>query len=547
MTLEDVRRLILSPETPQVEFKAARESFKTVEMLKYLCAFANEGGGKLILGVTDKAPREIVGSRAFLDVNAEIHNWRQTLGRRIRAFELRDDAELFSDGRRVLVLEVDAHPPGEVVSFKGIAYVRDGESLVPMTTSRMRDIALEDVDTSARLVVDSSFEDVDTEALVAFRNGIVARATTDESKRRYGALSPEMLLRDLGLTAADGTLSTAALLLVGRAAAIQRHLAQAEVIFEKRRLPTSIRYEVRHTVRAPLLLGLDELVSVVMPYARLAPLEVQEGTRVIQLPRYPERSVREAILNAVTHRDYTSDESVFVDLSAEQFAVTSPGAFPGDVTPENVAEKRLPRNRLLAESLEKCGQIERSGQGVDLMMLAAVRLAQPLPTFEEPEGRRVQVTLSGRSDPAFFEFVQQVGDNAWEALGVADFRTIDAMRRRATTGSMSPISVQRLIGLGLAQRSESGHLRPADRWLQSMETNRQRDLTVDGLRDRIVAVLQQNAPAGLSIGEIHARFPDQTREQLRALLNSMRNRRVELVGRRGGARWHATVDLDGPL
>lgn len=404
MTLDDVRRLITEPETPQVEFKEARQSFKTVELLKYLCAFANEGGGCIVLGVTDRAPREIVGSQAFQDIHAEIHNWKQTLGRHIEAFELRDSAELFDDGRRVLVVQIEGRASGECVTYKGMAYVRDGESLVPMTTAHMRAIALENVDVSARLLPDSSPDDVDSEALQAFRDGLVARAATDAARRRYQALPAADLLRDLALTAPDGTLTVAALLLVGRASALQRQLAQAEVIFEKRKLPTSIRYEVRHTVREPLLLGLDELVSAVMPYARLNPIEVQEGTRVTQLARYPERSVREAILNAVAHRDYTSDESVFVDLSEAAFVVTSPGAFPGDVTPTNVADKRVPRNRLLAESLEKCGQIERSGQGVDLMMLAAVRLGQPLPDFEEPEGRRVCVTLTGRSDPAFFGF-----------------------------------------------------------------------------------------------------------------------------------------------
>lgn len=304
---------------------------------------------------------------------------------------------------------------------------------------------------------------------------------------------------------------------------------------------------MKQLVRRPLLLGLDELVESIMPYARLDPIEIVQGTRVSQVARYPERSVREAILNAVTHRDYQRDESVHVDLSEDRFTVLSPGAFPGDVTPENVAESRLPRNRRLAEVLEKCGLIERSGLGVDLMMQAAVRLAQPLPAFEEPDGLRVRVTLAGREDADFLEFVRRVDDDTWDRVSVEGLRTLDAMRRRIPTSALDAEAVQHLIDLDLAQRTTDGHLHPADRWLGSMPEPRQRRLSLDGLRDRIVDVLQQNEPAGLSIGELEARFPDQTRAQLRKLLNSMRDRRVELVGKRGGARWHATVGLDGPL
>lgn len=547
MTLDDVRRLMALPETSQVEFKAARNNMSRTDALKYLCAFSNEGGGHLILGVSNEHPRQIVGSQAFLDIDAQIHDWTETLGRHLEAVELYDDDGLFDSGKRVLVIGVERRPSGDWVTLNGVAWVRRGESLVPMPANRMRSFALESVDTSALPLPGTSLDDVSPQAIAAFRRGIVARAATDVATRRYGALSDEDLLRDLSLTEPDGTLTTAALLLVGRKATLDRRLAQAEVIFEKRRLPTSIRYEVRHTVREPLLLGLDEIVSTVMPYARLDPIEVQEGTRVVQLARYPERSVREAILNAVAHRDYTSDESVFVDFSDDSFVVTSPGAFPGDVTPENVAEKRVPRNRLLAESLEKCGLIERSGQGVDLMMLAAVRLAQPLPAFEEPEGRRVRVTLTGRSDPAFFEFTRQVDDEIWEGLNIEDFRTLDAVRRRAPTVPMNSGSVQRLLDLDLVQQTTSGHLRPSDRWLQTMEPDDQRQVTIEGLKDRIVEVLERNEPAGLGMKEIEGRFPDQTRKQLRKLLNSMRGDRVELRGGGGGRRWHIAWDPSNPL
>jgi ATP-dependent DNA helicase RecG len=407
-----------------------------------------------------------------------------------------------------------------------------------MSPDQMRQFALESVDVSAGLVEGTSLADIDSEAMQAFREGVVAKAPAESLKRRYAGLPDLELLRTLRLCTPEGVLTHAALLLVGREDVLGREIPQAEIIFERRRTPTTIKYEVRHTVRRALLLSLDELMEVIMPYARLEPIEVRTGTRVTQLPRYAERSVREALLNAAAHRDYTLGDSVRVDMSPETFVTTSPGPFPADVTPENVAERSYWRNRLLAESLEKSGQIERSGQGVDLMMLASVQRAQPLPTFEQPEHRRVRVTLFGRSSESFLGFTQQVDQSVWDRLTIEDFRTLDATRRQAPVSGMDPVSVQRLIDLGLVQRAAGGHLRPGDRWLASLKEPEQRRLSLEGLKDRVAEAVKQNEPAGLSMRELEARFPDQSRYQLRQLLQEMRGVRVELRGKGRGARWH---------
>ena len=69
-TAEDINRLLASPhEHERLEFKEAKEQFDTRELSKYCVALANEGGGVLLLGVTDKAPRAVVGTNAFLNLN----------------------------------------------------------------------------------------------------------------------------------------------------------------------------------------------------------------------------------------------------------------------------------------------------------------------------------------------------------------------------------------------------------------------------------------------------------------------------------------------
>jgi ATP-dependent DNA helicase RecG len=84
-------------------------------------------------------------------------------------------------------------------------------------------------------------------------------------------------------------------------------------------------------------------------------------------PTFNEKVVREAVLNAVAHRDYKSAGSIFVRQFPRKVEVQSPGGFPYGVSPENMLWKQHPRNRRIAEVFLKCGLVERSGQGANLM------------------------------------------------------------------------------------------------------------------------------------------------------------------------------------
>jgi len=93
----------------------------------------------------------------------------------------------------------------------------------------------------------------------------------------------------------------------------------------------------------------------------------QEGLFVFDIPTFNERVVREALLNAVSHRNYQMSGSVFVRQYKERLVIESPGGFPAGVTLENILDRQSPRNRRIAEILAKCGLVERSGQGMNLI------------------------------------------------------------------------------------------------------------------------------------------------------------------------------------
>jgi len=161
----------------------------------------------------------------------------------------------------------------------------------------------------------------------------------------------------------DGALTYAALILFGTRASLGRFLAQAELIFEYRSSEASGPAADREEYREGLFLWQDAIwIKINLRNDRQS---YQDGLFRIELPTFDEVPVREALLNAVTHRDYRLGGSVFVRQYAHRLQVVSPGGLPPGITPSNILDQQNPRNRRLAEALGKCGLIERSGQGMN--------------------------------------------------------------------------------------------------------------------------------------------------------------------------------------
>ena len=102
--------------------------------------------------------------------------------------------------------------------------------------------------------------------------------------------------------------------------------------------------------------------------------------------------------------DYRLGGSVFVRQYAQRLEIVSPGGFPPGIGPENIIDQQNPRNRRIAEALVRVGLVERSGQGLNIMVETAIRQGKPLPNFARllrelaVEGRAqvIGVTRAGR-------------------------------------------------------------------------------------------------------------------------------------------------------
>lgn len=163
-TLQDLDRWLSEPESERLEFKEAKTKYEFDKLLKYCAALANEGGGKMILGVTDKRPRAVVGSLAFPEPGQTVSRLAQKLHLRIAWAELQHPAG------RILVFDVPSHPIGVPIQADGTYYARSGDSLGPLRPEELRKIFDEaGPDYSAELHPTATLADLQQETIERFR------------------------------------------------------------------------------------------------------------------------------------------------------------------------------------------------------------------------------------------------------------------------------------------------------------------------------------------------------------------------------------------
>lgn len=298
-TPQNVDDILNKPEGENLEFKEARNRYDFEKLTQYCVALANEGGGKIILGVTDSRPRRVVGSNAF----RQPERTRAGLNQRLHLGITFD--EVFHPNGRVLVFHVPSRPGGIAIQYDGRYLVRDNDSLVGMPGERLSEIVAEaGHDFSADSCPDLTMDDLEAQAIEHFRQ----RWINKRGDSGLSALSREQLLADIEAVTDNGV-TYAALVLFGSRAAMRKHLAQAEVVFEYRSSNAAGPAQQREEFTEAFFLWYDRLWELVN--LRNDQQHYQDGMFVLDVPMFSERAVREAILNAVSHR---REEPVSDDL-----------------------------------------------------------------------------------------------------------------------------------------------------------------------------------------------------------------------------------------
>jgi len=525
---------LTAPEGTRLEFKEARTNFHFEELVKYCVALANEGGGKIIFGVSDARPRQVVGTAAFSEPGRTEAGLFQALHRRIPV------EEYGHEGKRVLLVHVPARPRGEALAYKGAFLMRSGDALVGMTSEQLRAIHAEiETDHSAELCAKATLADLDPAAVADFRARWAKRSTNE----RLLTVPPEQVLADADLLV-EGKITFAALILLGTRAALSRHLAPAEVVFEYRSSEASGPAQERHEFREGLLRFHDRLWELINK--RNDRQSYQEGFFRYELPTFDERPVREAILNAVCHRDYHAAGSVFVRQFSRRLEVISPGGWPPGVTTDNVLDQQQPRNRRLAEAFSKCGLVERAGQGMNLMFERAVMQSKPLPDFTGTAAHEVRLTLHGTiGNPAFIRFLEKVGQERMASFATHDFLILDLLQReqpvpdalKPRLAHLKEHGIIESVGRGRGTRYLLSRRFHAETGQKGVYT-RKRGLDREANKSLLLRHIAENADSGSKLDELLQVLPALSRFQVQTLVRDIK--RAGLVVKRGNtnaARW----------
>lgn len=522
---------LAAPEAERLEFKEAHNGFSFDDVKRYVAALSNEGGGHLVLGVTRTIPRTACGSRAFGDLNDLKHRLYQVFRRRIEV------EAIDVDGRRVVIISAPARQRGEALQVDGAYLMRAGESLVAMTPDQLRRIFDETTPDVSAEATSATLEDLDPAAIAAMlrmwaqKSGDAGRAT----------MTPVDALRDLGLLH-EGKVTRAALLLLGSSQALRRHQANAELIWEFRHHDAAIEHDRRLEWRKAFLLVLDEVWGAIA--SRNDVEHLQEGLFMRDIPVLREDVVREAVLNAVCHRDYRLPGSVFITQWPRRLVVESPGGLPPGVTVENIVSQRQLRNRLLAETLQHLGLVERSGQGMDKMFRSTIADGKPPPDFAGTDEHRVVLTLHGSvQDPRFLRFLERVGQETLATFSATDFIVLDHVRRGEPVPELARARVGGLVEQGIVERVGRKLILSKRLYAFLGERGtytRKKGLDRETQKALLLQHLKEVVPSeGAGLEELmQVVGPSTSTRSLQRLLGEMRaEKRIVLTGRARSARW----------
>jgi ATP-dependent DNA helicase RecG len=406
MTIQQLK--YLQEAEDKVEFKEAASQYayksSRKSVLGYVTALANEGGGLLVLGVKENKtlPHVIKGSEAWRrqegKLEQDIYNDMQI---RVR-IEVLEEA-----GKRVLLIHVPRRPIGKLLKFEDVYLMRVGENLVAMSDQRVWEILSEqEPDFSAHVCPDLLVGDLDTAAITGMKEAY-ARKQRNPS---FASLSTEQVLTDLKLLE-NGKLNYAALLLLGQQAVIDRLLPHAKITWEFRYAEGQISYDFREVVHDPLFIGIDRIWELINRHN--ADVPITSAAYIFPIATFNEAVIREAVLNAIAHRDYTIGSEVVIKQYPKKITINNPGGFPKGVTPDNILSvSSTPRSRLMAEVLEKTGLVERSGQGVDKIFSLTLSEGKKEPDYKDSDLFQVTLKLDGNIvDKAFYIFIEQIRRN----------------------------------------------------------------------------------------------------------------------------------------
>lgn len=414
-------------------------------ILGYVTALCNEGGGYLVIGMTDNYPHEVVGTQQNVGSIGELEAKIYTdTGIRPIVYEL------YEDQKRVLVIEVPCRPAGKVFKFEDVALMRVGEELKPMSDEvYLKIIQEQEPDFSQQICEGLLISDLDQKAIILLKE----KYSIKQNNPQFKLLPNEQILSDLELLK-NGKLTNAALILLAKKEILQERLPQTKVMLEYRNSESQIPFDNRIEFVDPFFILIDELWKTIN--LRNGSFPIQDGAYIFNIPYFNEEVIRESINNAISHRDYRRTSEIVIKQFPQRLDVINAGGFPAGVTLENLIKiPSTPRNRLLADILQKTGIVERSGQGVDKIYYNTLSEGKAEPDYSKSDNFQVSLKLSAIiEDRAFALFIDSIQKelSANDKLSVLEIVTLNKIKNGTQKNELDLEQVNQLLQKKLIEK-----------------------------------------------------------------------------------------------
>ncbi|MBK6265518.1 putative DNA binding domain-containing protein [Marivirga sp. S37H4] len=405
-------------ESHNIEYKSTWRE----EYLKWICGFANANGGRLYIGIDDKGKTTGIDNHEKLLEDLP-NKFRDILG--VYA-EVNLQSEKGKYYLEIIVPRFDVP-----ISVRGKYYVRTGSTLQELKGPALNEFILKRTgktwdDIPVEL---ATLQDVDEDAIKFFAKKalkskrIVPDATEEDTKT---------LLNNLHLFSNNGKLKNAALLLFGKDP--QKYFTSA--YFKIGRFGDSdADLKFQDVVEGNLIEMVDKVMEILERKYLIRPIRYEGMQRVEEL-EYPEPALREAILNAIVHKDYKGT-TIQLSVYDDKLILWNPGMLPDELNIEMLKGKHPshPRNKNIADIFFKAGYIEAWGRGISMIMDTCRKAGLPEPAIEEVAGG-MQIT-----------FLKDIfSEDYFKRMGLNE-RQIEAVKYVKENGKITNSDYQELLGV----------------------------------------------------------------------------------------------------
>ncbi len=539
MNIQELKLLADNKENETIEFKQWKNAISITGegklenrskcLLGYCVAIGNEGGGWLLIGMNNEG--DIVGTTASIDGEVKKSIFDKT-GQKISI------EEIYSDGKKVIVVKIPSRPVGKLLKFAGVPLMRIGESLELMTDEECKRILLEvQDDFSARICNAACMDSIDKNALKKIRE-LYEKKSNNPS---LSVVSDVQLLEDIGLMQ-KGKLNYSGVILLAKKEFLDLHLANAEICFEYRNSNMSISANERVDYREPFILSVFKIVEKII--SRQQVHSFIDGLFRRDIKAFNEEVLREALFNAVCHRDYSQPGSIFIKQSPEAIEMINPGGFPLGINSSNIiTAPSTPRNRHLSEIFQKIFlTVERSGQGADKIFRYTIEEGKGMPRYDLSDDYHVHLLIPAMlKDGKFVQYLARITNENQKLLSIQDMLLLEKIREGNKDGIILQI-VKHLLEMGFIElhgKTRGARYILARKYYDETgklgERTRRIGLSREKCKELILEHVRKNKKGTMS--EFRQIFPELNRSDISNLVAELKKSRK--LEKRGGVTFGA--------